>query len=459
MATNSYVQVPPDSTGKKLHALQHTVDAVAVQVQGFHLVDVDNPGFVQSVDALGQASVRFAEGSPSMDAFGNLRVSSAHCLGYYDNVSGAQDDLFYTETTGTAAATLGDSYLTLSVGSANNDRILRKTTRHHFYQPGIGNLVIQTLALGDTGKVNSVRRWGYGDENNGMYWELDSAWDNVNMNHFFACIRSDVGGSVVENRVARANWNGDKIDGTGYSGFQLTLNGRMFYWIDFAWLGVGPVRFGVLGPNGERIVCHTFRHPAGDPVPYTRTASLPLFYEMKNVGVTSGTSEMRSICAAVYAETKPNYNFYSYADIESGAVTVTADTPVVSLRPKLTFGGMTNRTGTYPRSLSVMVTGGNAKLSIVEGGGLTGATWGISGEGSTEGDAGATAATGTHTYHSWYLAEGAHNIDVTDLYDTNDEGYHVAGDGLSSQIMTLLATKLSGTTVTVRAAITYRELR
>jgi hypothetical protein len=462
MATNSFIQVPPDGAGKKLFAQSHTIDGSSQVVQAYHLADPDIPTQLQRVSYSGAATVGFSEGEASLDSFGNLRVSNATVLGYYDYVSDPQDDLFWDRTTGTSAIThvADSSYLNLSVGSASGDSATRSTTRYHFYQPGIGNLVIQTLALNDNGKTGNTRRWGYGDEKDAMFWELDGEWNNVLMNHFFVVIRSNVGGVVTENRIPRINWNGDKIDGNGPSGFTLALTGRMFYWIDYAWLGVGPVRFGVLGSRGERITCHTFEHPAGAPVPYTTTGSLPLFWQNINTASTSGPSEMRSICSAIYAESAVDYNFWRFEDIESPPKTVTTDTPILSMRPELTLSGKPNRTGIYPECLQFIVTGGNVKVSIVENATtLTGATWTVGGGGCTEGDIGATAIAGGSKFKSFYLAPGCHTIKIYDLYETNDEGYHVYGDGLSAQTFSLVATKFDGTTVTVGASLSYRELR
>jgi hypothetical protein len=91
---NSFIQVPPDSTGKKLYAKSTTIDGQLVHAQVYHLGDGTNPNNTQSVDNRGQASVRFAEGSPTMDAFGNLRVSSATVLGAYEYTTSDMADLF-----------------------------------------------------------------------------------------------------------------------------------------------------------------------------------------------------------------------------------------------------------------------------------------------------------------------------------------------------------------------------
>ena len=459
--THSFVQVPPDSTGKRIHHHTNVIEGELSYTPICHVGDANNPERLQTVSYRGAATVGFSEGEPSLDAFGNVRVSSARVLGYYDYVVDPQNDLFWDRTSGTASIThvADSSYMNLAVGSAAGDRAIRSTTRYHFYQPGTGNLILQTVALGDTGKTGNVRRWGYGDESDAMYWELDGAWDNVLMNHFFVVIRSNVGGVITENRVPRVDWNGDKIDGNGASGFSLNLTGRMFYWVDFAWLGVGPVRFGVLGKNGERITCHTFQHPAGAPVPYTTTASLPLFWENVNTSMTGGASEMRNICSAVYAESNYDYAFWRFEDIESAPKAVTTNTPLLSMRPRTVIGGKVNRTGIYPESVQVFVTGGSIKIEVVDNATLTGATWAIEGAGSVEGDIAATSFTGGSKFKSFYLAPGCHNIDLTPFYETNDEGYHVWGDGLSAQTFSLVATKFDGTTVNVGASLCYRELR
>jgi len=69
----SFVQVPPDSTGKKVYTKQATIGADTVQVQGMHLADSTNPEQLLSVDSRGAAAVRFAEGQPIMGSLGALK--------------------------------------------------------------------------------------------------------------------------------------------------------------------------------------------------------------------------------------------------------------------------------------------------------------------------------------------------------------------------------------------------
>jgi len=250
-----------------------------VHAQVLHVGSGDNPLNLQFVDARGQAYTRYAEGSPSIDAFGNLRVGTASIIAGYEYTNGDMADLFQD------ASVSGGSFIrepsrsegVLSVGTTNGASIKRTSNRYHYYQPGVGNLVIQTLYFGDLGRANNSRGFMYGDDDNGLFWELDGTVLHVG-------IRSNISGTIVDTRVAQANWNADKLDGIGISGMNLDLMKANFFFFDFAWLGVGPVRFGLIGPSGERNVCHVFENPNANGSAYMRTGSLPVRWWNTNKG-------------------------------------------------------------------------------------------------------------------------------------------------------------------------------
>lgn len=453
--TNSFVQLPQDSTGKRVYHLEHTVGATQMHVPVGHIGDPLNPENIQFVDQRGQAYTRFAEGSPTMDAFGNLRVSNASVLGAYEYSNGDMADLFTDSTLVGGLVTYQPeaSQTTLSVTGSNGSSVSRISNRYHYYQPGVGNLIIITLAHGDVGKSGNIREWGYADENNGLFFRLSGTDLSV-------VRRSSVSGSVVNESVSRSSWNGDKLDGGGTSGMNIDITKANFFWIDYAWLGVGPVRFGVLAPDGSRWTCHTFENPNSHIGAYMASGSLPVYFKNYNTSATAGTSELKLICCAVYSESSTDYTFWRFGDADSGALkTITTNTPVVSLKPALLNGTVPNRIGLYPESLSIFVSGGPIKLSIVDDGVLTGANF-TACESAAEMDKTATAISGGSVYHTTFLNTGSHTIDVSKLYETNDEGYHVLADASDAYVMSLVATKLNGgDTVTCSAVINYRELR
>ena len=73
-------------------------------------------------------------------------------------------------------------------------------------------------------------------------------------------IRSNVTGSVVDTVVDQDDWNCDKLNGDDSLNFTLDVTKGNIYWIDFQWLGAGKVKFGVVEPAGSRITAHEFRH-------------------------------------------------------------------------------------------------------------------------------------------------------------------------------------------------------
>lgn len=115
-------------------------------------------------------------------------------------------------------------------------------------------------------------------------------------------------------------------------------------------------------------------------------------------------------------------------------------------------------TGIYPESLNVFSTGGSIKLQIIDDATITGDTWAITGQGHAEGDIAATAVSGGEKFKTFYLAPGVNNIDLSEFYEFNDEGYHRLADDSDSYTFTVVASKLDGTTVTALATLNYKEL-
>jgi hypothetical protein len=129
---------------------------------------------------------------------------------------------------------------------------------------------------------------------NGLYVELeDSTLRFVK--------RTLVSGSVTEIPVDQANWNGDKLNGTGASGITIDITKAQIFWMDIEWLGVGSVRMGFV-IDGQFIICHTFQHANILASTYITTASLPLRYEIENTADTTGASTLKQICSTVISE-------------------------------------------------------------------------------------------------------------------------------------------------------------
>lgn len=235
--------------------------------------------------------------STGVDAFGRLRVSNPLTL--FDSSHRYKDnDLWNTSTASGGAATFNTNQglVDLSVTTTSGSKVYRETTKVFAYLPGKSLLVMTTFVM-NAAKSNLRQRVGYFGDSNGMYLELDGAGGNV----LSFVKRSSVSGSVVDTSVTQANWNYDKMDGTGPSGLTLDITKAQILWMDFEWLGVGTVRLGFV-INGKFILCHQFNHANIITSTYITTASLPLRYEIENTGTTASASNLKQICSTVISE-------------------------------------------------------------------------------------------------------------------------------------------------------------
>ena len=88
-------------------------------------------------------------------------------------------------------------------------------------------------------------------------------------------------------RIPRSNWNIDKCDGTGPSGYTLDLTKMQMFYIDYTWYGAGFVRWGFRGPKGEIIYAHKLANNNQNPMAYMRSGNLPARYESSTYAPTT----------------------------------------------------------------------------------------------------------------------------------------------------------------------------
>lgn len=303
--SNSFVRVPPDSTGKKLQTEQHTVGSDLVETQVVHIGDKDVPTQRVSVDDKGALNIRFTEGVPQLDAFGKLRTSGASIIGDYVFSDSILPTSFARTKNGTGViahnTTLRCLELRLGAGSpaASNDTNRSRLTSHtyHHYYPGFSQLMMCTVAIPNGGQSGVVREWGYNDGENGYFFRLDET------NDIQCVIRSSASGSLVETVIDRTNFNVDVVDGTGASGKTLDVEDDNIYWVDIQWLGAGRVRFGSYH-QGARITLHEYYHDTNGGQPHSQTGALPVRFNIFNKsGVAVSTlAYMRVWCASVVTE-------------------------------------------------------------------------------------------------------------------------------------------------------------
>lgn len=322
-------------------------------------------------------SSRLTASGTATDAFGRLRVSEPLTL--FDSFHRYQDNgKFSTSTSGTANTEyqVNQSVVDMNVGTTSGDKCYRESKRVFAYQPGKSLLIMNTFVM-NAQKTNLRQRVGYFNTQNGVFFENDGTGN-------YLVLRTYTSGSVVETRVAQANWNVDKFDGTGVSSQSghpdrgnLNIAKSNIFWIDIEWLGVGDVRCGFV-VDGLMVPAHVFHNDNVNTTTYMTTAILPVRYEIENTGTTASASKMKQICSTVVSE--GGYTLEGKARSVSIPITTPKDlptagtfTPILSIRLKdsfkdalavlkdVEFFGVTNNT--------------SYRYKIIIGGALTGASW------------------------------------------------------------------------------------
>ena len=84
-------------------------------------------------------------------------------------------------------------------------------------------------------------------------------------------------------RIPQSQWNLDKCDGTGPSGYNLDLSKMQMFYIDYSWYGAGFVRWGFRGATGDVIYCHKLPNNNLNTEAYMRSGNLPARYESSSI--------------------------------------------------------------------------------------------------------------------------------------------------------------------------------
>jgi hypothetical protein len=392
----------------------------------------------QIVTTTGSA-VPVSIGGTNTDAFGRLRTSGPYTL--FDSQNRyAKNDLFdeTTATGGTVTYDANASTVLLNVTTSSGSSVVRQTYRSFSYQPGKGLLALNTFVM-DAAKTNVRTRIGYFNTQNGVFLERNGTTVNI-------VRRTYTSGAAVDTAVSQSSWNGDKLDGTGDSGYTLDLTKAQILWQDFEWLGVGSVRVGFV-IDGQYIICHTFLNANNLSSVYMTTAILPVRYEIENVGAAASSSTLKQICSTVISEggyeKKVALNVARMTAANSSISTTFV--PLVSLR--LASG----RTGAVviPDGYSVLPTATSSttfEIVLVKNPTLAGASWVASDSANVEQDLSATSYTGgTIVQQQFVLSSNLANGTAIGIGDYNWDlqlGATISG---TSDIYTLAVRTLSGT--------------
>lgn len=404
----------------------------------------------------GVQSVTIGDGA-NLDAFSRVRTShptglfAAQCQ--YD----AEPLLFETGNTASGTAPAHSSatrMVTLACTGTGTSFI--QSYEYIPYQAGKSQLIFVTGVIG-AAVASTVTEVGAFDANNGLF--LRQASDGT----ISVVRRTSTSGGVVDNVIAQADWNLDKLDGTGSSGITFDVTDTFILVIDAQFLAMGRVRFG-LDIGGQIVYCHQSLHANVLQVPYMQTLSLPVQMLLTSTGGTKNTTRFK--CASVSSEGGFADDLgYAFSTAE-GTVTAAsgARTHILSLRPLTTFNSITNRSRLRLTSVELFVTGSTPVFWEL----CVGSTFSVaptyaavnSTYSAFESGTGGTLTAGTLAIASGYVA--ATNQNKTAVSREISARYPIslnrAGAVRALGTLSLLVQGIGGTSAT-RASLNFTEVR
>ncbi len=244
-----------------------------------------------------QTITRYAD-SANLDAFARLRTSSPTTLFDSKQLYDSGSCNWSTEIVGNATASYVQYQASVHmISSGSNSRIVRQSKRRFNYQPGKSHAIVTTTNLKETNSDHSdvIKRVGYFDENNGIYFTYSGSQMGVGL-------RSKSTGNVVDTFYSQSQWNLDTFDGSGSSGNILDISKSQIFFFDLEWLGVGRIRYGIF-QGGNPYYVHEISNTnalTGDKLVYMSTPNLPIRFELINSG--SVPVIMHHICSSVISE-------------------------------------------------------------------------------------------------------------------------------------------------------------
>ena len=107
---------------------------------------------------------------------------------------------------------------------------------------------------------------------------------------------------VRDFKVPQSEFNKDKLDGTGNSGYTLDVTKMQMLAVQYSWYGAGFADFMIRAVNGDFVTAHRFRNNNVNNEAYMRTGNLPARYEVGNYGPLARLASPSGLSGSLYLD-------------------------------------------------------------------------------------------------------------------------------------------------------------
>lgn len=250
-----------------------------------------------------------------------------------------RSDFCFSETTKTVGtgSVVEANGLAFLAASANGDRAVIQARAKGSYSPNtksrfMGSAILNAKTGGND--ADTAVLYGFFSDSDGCFVRIDG---NGSSGLVSLTIRGSGTGFLSETTVAQADWNIDKLDGTGNSGFVLDTRDRLSFYIEMDWAFVGRVRCAFI-VNGAPLYCHEFVASNTVSIPLVSTRRFPVRLELQSSG---GVAQAVHNASFYYTEASSLYyptvaRRFSVASPSPVTLVVGTAVPLLSLKPKST---------------------------------------------------------------------------------------------------------------------------
>ena len=104
----------------------------------------------------------------------------------------------------------------------------------------------------------------------------------------------------------QSEWNLDRCDGTGKSGYTIDVTKMQMFYMDYSWYGAGFIRWGFRGEDGNVIYAHKVPNNNFNTEAYMRSGNLPARYEVNTVPpAVEITKDIATGSTTIYSNVAP----------------------------------------------------------------------------------------------------------------------------------------------------------
>ena len=240
-------------------------------------------------DPKGRPTLRVVDSQAGYTSKNRIKISDYQATFFNTFQYGKETDVWdeYTALGGAAVHNSNTNNVDMSVNGTLGSIVIRQTRNAMRYIPGRTSTLTYAIRL-QMPVTGIRRRIGLFDENNGFYFEDAGVINAQGLPEYNVVIRSKTSGSVVENRIPRSEWNGDRLDGLGPSGIVASPTAQNMVNFEYEWYGAGQVVIGWT-INGHTHTIHTFNHGNLLDLPWCSTPFLPIRLELENLTGVAGT--------------------------------------------------------------------------------------------------------------------------------------------------------------------------